>query len=74
MGFTETWLDSSILEAEMKIDNYSCVRKDRDRHGGGVYVFVSKEVAFNERLDLMHDDKAHPRGNSVQTSRPTELL
>lgn len=50
--FTETWLDT-IQDPEMEIDNYTCVRKDRNRNGGGVATYVrNNNIAFDSRKDL----------------------
>ena len=49
---SETWLDSSVSDAEIHIDNYSVVRRDRDRHGGGVCCYIRNNIAFTTRLDL----------------------
>ena len=34
----ETWLSPDILASEVAISNYSLVRLDRHRHGGGVAI------------------------------------
>jgi len=56
---TESWLDdnftSGLLDPECKFNIY---RKDRNRHGGGVCVFVSKilrssEVHIDERFNQL---------------------
>ena len=44
---TETWLDDSILNNELFIDNYNIIRHDRDRHGGGVMFFVINYISYN---------------------------
>lgn len=36
---TETWLDSSITDDEIKVKRYNLIRKARNRKGGG-YVFL----------------------------------
>ena len=39
ISITETWLDSSVSDGEIHFDNYSVIRRDRNRHGGGsVYI------------------------------------
>lgn len=43
IALTETWLDSSITNSEMDIDNYCLVRSDRNRNGGGVF-FIYKKI------------------------------
>ena len=37
---TESWLDSSITDNELCIDEYSIVRLDRNRHGEEVILYV----------------------------------
>ena len=33
--FSETWLDDSVTESKIEIENYIMVRRDRNRKGGG---------------------------------------
>ena len=44
IGLVETWLSDSIDTQELEIHNYKLYRKDRDRYGGGVAVFVRDTV------------------------------
>ena len=37
----ETWLDSGILDSEITIQGYSIIRLDRNRHGGGVMLYIN---------------------------------
>ena len=48
----ETWLSNSISDAELALPNYQCVRRDRDRHGGGVLMYIHSSLAF----DLLTSD------------------
>ena len=51
LSVNETFLDSSIFDHEISIHNYSLFRKDRNRHGGGVALYVQN--TFNSvPLDL----------------------
>lgn len=43
---TETWLCADILESECAIPGYQCVRCDRNRHGGGIALFISNNFEF----------------------------
>ena len=36
----ETWLNSNIANSETMISGYQLFRKNRDRHGGDVLIFV----------------------------------
>ena len=37
----ETWLSSEIEDNEVMIDNYQIIRQDRNRHGGGVFMYIN---------------------------------
>ena len=37
----ESWLSSDILDSELCIDGYDIIRLDRNRHGGGVLLFIN---------------------------------
>ena len=43
----ETWLCMDILDTEISIPNYSIVRLDRNRHGGGVAMYIRSSVSYN---------------------------
>ena len=40
----ETWLDATILNAEIYIPGYQIVRKDRNHHGGGILLYVKTSI------------------------------
>ena len=56
VGITETWLDDTVFDSEIAIDNYSICRKDRNRHGGGVCLYIRSDIAFNINSDLYHQE------------------
>ena len=39
-GVTETWLSEEILDGKMYVPGYSLLRLDRNRHGGGIALYV----------------------------------
>ena len=43
---TETWLCADIIESECTIPGYKYIRCDRNRHGGGVAVYISENLEF----------------------------
>lgn len=47
VSIVETWLDTSVLDSELIISNYSIVRLDRNRHGGGVLLYIRDDVPYN---------------------------
>ncbi len=55
MGLSETWLDCTISDSELSIPEYTCHRQDRNRHGGGVAVYISDWVRHIRRSDLEHE-------------------
>ena len=44
---SETWLDSTITDNELTINNYNLVRLDRNRHGGGIAVYVHVDFTYH---------------------------
>ena len=42
LAVTESKLDSCITDAEIHINGYTVVRRDRNRHGGGALLYCSK--------------------------------
>ena len=56
MCLNETKLDLSISVSLVNVDNYQIVRNDRDRHGGGVAVYVHDSTSYKIGSDLMPDN------------------
>ena len=52
MGPSETWLDESVADAEIDMTGFRVYRKDRNRNGGGVAVYVFDDVKSVRRYDL----------------------
>ena len=46
LALNETKIDESIFNDEINILNYSLVRKDRTRHGGGVAIYIHKSLHY----------------------------
>ena len=53
IGITETWLQNTAHLVD--IENYSFVHKHRTSPGGGVGLYLSKQLNFKIRLDLCSD-------------------
>lgn len=49
---TESWLEKDILTSEIFPDHLQVFRKDRNTHGGGVFVAINKTIPCFERTDL----------------------
>ena len=43
----ETWLDPEILDSEIQIQGFNTIRLDRNRHGGGVIVYVNSSFTLS---------------------------
>ena len=43
----EAWLDDTISDSDLVIPGYHVVRRDRDRHGGGVAMFITDCIPFS---------------------------
>ena len=49
---TESWLDENILTPEIFPDHLQVFRRDRNVHGGGVFIAINKTIPCFERTDL----------------------
>ena len=52
MGVCEPFIDSNVADNEISIDGYSIVKKDRNRHGGGVLLYVKDGIDYSEINEL----------------------
>ena len=48
----ETWLDESVLYSELEVIGYSASSKHRNRHGGGILIYVNDKLDCIRRCDL----------------------
>ena len=53
LTINESRLDSSINSQMVEIPGYEVIRKDRNRNGGGVAIYVKSNVNFIRRDDLI---------------------
>jgi exonuclease III len=56
LTINETRLDSSIKDYEVGIVGYEIVRKDRNRNGGGVAIYIRNSINYKIRNDLQPED------------------
>ena len=47
IALTESKLDATIFDSEISISGYNVLRKDRNRHGGGVTCYIRSDISFN---------------------------
>ena len=59
MCLNETRLDHSVSDAEICVDNYNVIRKDRNRQGGGTAIYISKFLSYTVLNDLSLDNFEH---------------
>ena len=52
----ETMLDNTVADHEIDINGYDIIREDRNRHGGGVAMYVRSSIDYKVRYDLMTDN------------------
>ena len=55
IGLSETKLDKTIFDSEIYIPNYSLIRKDRNRKGGGVACYIRGDICFNSQNYLSEE-------------------
>ena len=52
LAVNESKLDNTITDGEIHIPGYVITRKDRNRHGGGVALYIKENISFSVRLTL----------------------
>ena len=52
---TETWHDDTVMDSEIELSGYVVQRKDRERSGGGVCMYIRSDLAFIPRPELSTD-------------------
>jgi exonuclease III len=55
-GICETFLDDEICCNEYKINGYNVITKSRNRHGGGVLLYIKDTVKFEELTNVNRSD------------------
>ena len=55
IGITESKIDETVLNSEVDIEGYTIFRNDRTRNGGGVVMYVNKNVGVKERVNFSKD-------------------
>ena len=53
LSINETRLDNTISNDEVKITGYDLIRKDRNRNGGGVAIYVRRTIPYTDRNYLL---------------------
>ena len=56
LTLSETHLSSEIDDGEIAVPGYCLVRRDRNRHGGGLATYIKNDINFVSRHDLNQYD------------------
>ena len=56
MCLNETKIDDSISDEELAIPNFSFIRKDRTKYGGGVGIYIKSSIDYNVCNSLLDKD------------------
>lgn len=67
---TESWLDDTVSDAEVFPAGFTVYRKDRHRHGGGVFLLISNrwtshELVFENATESVWCRVFFPRGTAL---------
>ena len=52
ISINETKLDDTIRDEQVSIEDFSLLRHDRNRHGGGVAFYIRETVNYEHRTDI----------------------
>ena len=52
LAVNESKLDNTITDGDIHIPGYVITRKDRNRHGVGVALYIKENISFSVRHDL----------------------
>ena len=52
LGLNETRLSDDVEDDDLFIEGYSIVRRDRNRNGGGVAIYISDDIPYSTRPDI----------------------
>ena len=68
MAINNTKLDYQIDDNEIQITGYSIIRKDRNKFGGGVFLYIKNHLNYRVRNDLMPDQL-----ENIEISKPNSV-
>ena len=75
IAINETRLDDRIPNNMVKLRDYELVRKDRNRYGGGVCVYIKDQINFRVRHDLLTNDTEAIAVEVIKTnSKPFAMI
>ena len=74
LAINETRLDSSIQNGEVSIPGYTLERKDRNRNGGGVALYIRDSINYKRLLDLPDDNTELIQVSRCRNRKKNHLL
>ena len=63
MCIVESWLSGDISDDEIAVSGYSIVRLDRNRHGGGILIYIRSSLSFHVTVSGPFDLTVHLSDN-----------
>ena len=63
LALNKTKISDIVRDTLISIDGYNHERCDRNRHGGGVLVYIRHTIAY----DRLHESAIIPDGNCIET-------
>ena len=74
IGITETWATESVNDAELSIEGYNMLRKDRGTRGGGLILYVKNTIRVGINEELTKSEFAESLWCNVQLDRQRLLV
>ena len=56
LTLSETHLDDTVSDGEIGIDGLNCIRRDRNRSGGSVLVYIRDNIHFTVKPEFMPNE------------------
>ena len=56
LGLNETWLSSDVNDHELSLPGYNILRRDRNRRGGGICIYVKDTINFSVIEGIKNDN------------------
>ena len=53
IGITESWLEALVTDSEIDIADCNIIRRDRNREGGDVCIYIRRYLIFKQRDDIV---------------------
>ena len=82
IALSKTKLDKTIFDSEVSVPNYSLIKKDRNRKGGGVACYIRSDICFksqnylSDEIESISFDllllKTKPFSIAIVYKRPTD--